>query len=141
MFSYHLSCFRSWFGVKLLQGYDHIPLSDVDDVACRRTCCGCSLLMKIILSWELSLIVLVLFSPIWVSHARKNKIYSNDKNEICLSSGCQGYGLDCLLPSIIKEELWILGNDKIAFDVSYWQSCAVLFFQIPTKGYMQYKGA
>ena len=78
MFTYHLSCFISWLGVKLFQGHDHIPLSDVDDVACRGISCGCSRLMKIILSWEQSLFVLVLFSSTWVSHARKNKIYPFD---------------------------------------------------------------
>ena len=54
MFSYHLSCFNSWLGVKLFQGYEYLPLSDVDDVACRWTWWGCSRLVKFILSWEQS---------------------------------------------------------------------------------------
>ena len=75
MSSYHLSCFTSLLGVKPIQGYEYIPLSDVDDVACRWTCWGCSRLMKIFLSFGAILLVLVHLSPTRVSHAREGNRY------------------------------------------------------------------
>ena len=104
MSSYHLSCFSSWLGVKPFQGYEYIPLSDVDDVACRWTCWGCSRLMKIILSFGAILLVLVHLSPTRVSHARKGNRYIHlkwyqIKNYKCMSR----IWLRCLLPSIIKR--------------------------------------
>ena len=65
------------------------------------------------------LLVLVHFSPTKVSHARNNMIYPNDmipivSNQIYMSRIYFG----CLIPSIIKVGLWILGLDKIAYDVS-----------------------